>query len=335
MSGHLRYCFAASFLLVGLSTATATAADSSNPLAALFGQTAPAEASTPPQPPAEEECLSRPGKSTAPGQHWFYRSDGHRKCWFQAAKGTATSKPPARDRARQHAAAPRQNEDASRKGKTVADAHAAPPRSGPAEMPQSAPVVPEITVVDAAPVSAATAAAVEPAPVAVANPASDQLTPDPTPPQVGGQTPPAATPAATDVAAADMAATDMAATPALAPTPVAVPAAETGDEERASRASWPGVLLIALGFIALLSSSRTVRRAMLVWRKSDSPVIRDNGGGNVFPPAGRPGAMQHPAVLLALADGMAVQQRRDRRTAQSPDHRPLMLRHQHRDSVPG
>ena len=36
-----------------------------------------------------EECLSQPGKP-ADGQHWVYRLDGHRRCWFLVPEGTAT-----------------------------------------------------------------------------------------------------------------------------------------------------------------------------------------------------------------------------------------------------
>ena len=99
MSGHLRFCFAAFLLLAGLSSPA-----SSNPFAALFNA-APGEAAPPA--PAEEACLLQPGKSTADGQHWVYRYDGHRKCWFQTAEGTATVKEPVHHHAtKQRAAAP-------------------------------------------------------------------------------------------------------------------------------------------------------------------------------------------------------------------------------------
>ena len=99
MSGHLRFCFVA-FFLAGLSTSPAA----SNPFDALFNS-APAEATAPA--PAEEECLPQPGKSTTDVQHWVYRYDGHRKCWFQAAEDSAAAKKSARHRvARPRAAAP-------------------------------------------------------------------------------------------------------------------------------------------------------------------------------------------------------------------------------------
>ena len=45
----------------------------------------------------------------------------------------------------------------------------------------------------------------------------------------------------------------------------------------------------------------------------------------------RVGAVLHPAVLLALADGAGFLQNTDRPAAQCPDRRPPFLRHQHRD----
>src|SRR4051812_19402805 len=77
MSGNFRFCFAAFVLLATLSTSAA----SSNSFAGVFSvvpQTATAPSS------AERECLPRPGKATADRQHWVYRLDGRRKCWFQA-----------------------------------------------------------------------------------------------------------------------------------------------------------------------------------------------------------------------------------------------------------
>src|SRR6266566_4563152 len=213
MSGHLRFCFAAFLVLAGLSTSPA----SSNPFAAFLGQTAPAEATA--QAPAEEECLPQPGKSTADGQHWVYRFDGHRKCWFQAAEGTVTKKP-VHHHAAKHVAAPKENEAMSRKRNEVVDARAELLRSAPAETPQPAPSAPELKVVDAAPVAATGAAVLVP-------------------------------PAARSAVAASV----------PSATPVALPTAEASDDGRGWTATWLGVLLMALGFVSLLSSSRTLRGA--------------------------------------------------------------------------
>jgi len=248
MSGHLRFCFAAFLLFAGLSTSPAF----SNPFAALFDQAAPASAEATAQVPADEECLPQPGKSTPDGQHWVYRFDGHRKCWFKAAEGIVTVKKRVHHHAaKQHVAAAEENEAALRKRKAVVDARAELLRSAPAETPQPTPPAPEVKVVDAAPVPAMGAAAlVPPAPV-VAKPATDQRAPR----QVDVETLLAAAPAESDAVAAS----------APQATPVAVPIAEAGDDGRGWTATWLGVLLMALGFVSLLSSSRTLQGA--VWAR--------------------------------------------------------------------
>jgi hypothetical protein len=192
--------------------------------------------------------LPQPGKS-ADGQHWVYRLDGHRKCWFQAAEETVAKKP-VRHHAAKHVAAPKENEAVSRKRNAVVGARAELLNSALAETTQPAPPAPELKVVDAAPVAATGAAAlVPPAPV-VAKPATDRLTRDhPTPRQVDVETLLAAAPAASEAVAASV-------PPA---TPVAVSTAEVGDDGSGWTATWLGVLLMALGFVFLLSSSRTLR----------------------------------------------------------------------------
>lgn len=75
MSGYLRLCLVSLVLVETLSTAPA----SSNPLVDIFNTAAPPPATiSPPQ----AECVRRPSSSTPDGQHWVYRMDGHRKCWF-------------------------------------------------------------------------------------------------------------------------------------------------------------------------------------------------------------------------------------------------------------
>ncbi len=195
--------------------------------------------------------MPQPGKSTADGQHWVYRFDGHRKCWFQAAEGTVTKKP-VHHHAAKHVAAPKENEAMSRKRNAVVDARAELLRSAPAETPQPAPSAPELTVVDAAPVAATGVAVLVPPASVVAKPATDQLTPDhPTPRQVDVETLLAAAPAARSAVAASV----------PSATPVALPTAEASDDGRGWTATWLGVLLMALGFVSLLSSSRTLRGA--------------------------------------------------------------------------
>ena len=259
----MRFCFAA-FRLAGLSTSPA----SSNPFDDLLNAS-PGQATAPA--PTAEECLPQPGKSTADGQHWVYRFDGNRKCWFQAAEGIATVKKPVHRHAAKHRVATREeNATALRKRKTVVDARAGLLPSAP-ESPHPTPLVPELKVADAAPVSATAAAAlVPPAPI-VAKPASDQLAPDhPTPRQVDVETLLAAAPAASDAITASV----------PSATPVAVPIAEAGDDARGGTATWLGVLLMALGLVSLLSSSRTVRGAVLVGRfldaRTDLAAIADD-----------------------------------------------------------
>ena len=149
--------------------------------------------------------MPRPGKSTADGQHWVYRLDGHRKCWFQAAEGTATVKKQVRHRAaKPRVAVPEENEAAPRKRKAVVDARAELLRSAPAETSQPTPPAPEFKVVDAASVLATGAAALVP-PAPVEKLATDQLTPDhATPRQVDVETLLAAAPAASDAVAASV-----------------------------------------------------------------------------------------------------------------------------------
>jgi hypothetical protein len=227
MSGHLRLCFSAFVLLAGFSTAPA----SSNPFADFFGiapQTAAAPAST------ETECLPRPGKSTADGQRWVYRLDGHRRCWFLAAEGIATVKKPVH----RHAAKDRVKQEA------LVDARA--------ELLYSTQPMPPASKLKVADAAIGAAALVPLAPVA--DRATDQLNLDrPTPRQVDVETLLAAAPAASDAVAVSM-------TPA---SPVAHPIAEAGDDGRSWTANWPGLVLMALGLVSVLSSSRTVREAIL------------------------------------------------------------------------
>jgi hypothetical protein len=252
MSGHLRSCFAACVLLAALSTSPA----SSNPFDFLFNA-APAEATVPA--PAEEECLPHPGKSTD-GQHWIYRFDGHRKCWFQVADEVVTVKKPVHHRAaKQRVTAPEESEAALRKRNGVVDARAELRRSAPAESSQATPPAPEYKVVDAAPVPTMGAAAlVPPAPV-VAKLATDQLTPHhPTPPQIDVDTLLAAAPAASDAVAVS----------APRSTPAAVPIAEASDDGQGWTATGLGVLLMGLGLVSLLIASPTLRGTFAgSWRR--------------------------------------------------------------------
>jgi hypothetical protein len=209
---------------------------------------APEEAAAPA--PAKEDCLRQPGKSTADGQHWVYRLDGHRKCWFQAAKGNvAVKKPMHRHAAKPRLVAPEENEAGLRKPTAVGDARADLLRPASAETFQPTPPAPELKVVDAASVIATGAAALVPsAPVAKA--ATDQLTQEhPAPRPVDVEALLAAAPAVSNTVVSSV--------------PLTVPIARAEDEERGWPVTWVGVLLMTLGFVCLLSSSWTIRGLQL------------------------------------------------------------------------
>jgi hypothetical protein len=243
MSGHLRFCFAAFVLLAGLSASPA----SSNPFADLFN-VAPRQAPAPA--PAEEECVPRPGKSTTAGQRWVYRLEGHRKCWFQAAEVTAVKKQVRYRAAKPRVTAPEENEAERPKRKAVVDARAELLRSAPAEMSQPMWPAPELKVADAASVLATVIAAFVP-PAPIENRATDRLTPDHrTPRQVDVETLLAAAPATSDSVAAAA--------------PVTFPFTEAADDGRDWMATWLGVLLMALGLVSVLGSSRTLREVALL-----------------------------------------------------------------------
>jgi hypothetical protein len=163
------------------------------------------------------------------------------KCWFLAAEGIAKVK----KRVHHHAAKGRvaaasENETAWRKQEALVDARAELPRSAPAT---SQPIAAsKLKVVDAA----IGAAALVPS-------APDQLTPDhPTQRQVDVETLLAAAPAASDGVALSVAPTSP------------VPIAEAADDGRGLAANGLGLMLMALGLVSVLSSSRTVREAMLL-----------------------------------------------------------------------
>jgi len=189
--------------------------------------------------------LSQPGKSTAEGQRWVYRFDGHRKCWFQAAEGSAVKKQVRYRAAKARVAAPEENEAAPRKRKAVVDARAELLRSAPAETSQPMRPAPELKVADAASATVAAAFA-RPAPIENLAPAQ--------PRQVDVEALLAAAPVASNAVAASV--------PPAAP--VAFPIAEAADDGRGWTATWLGVLLMALGLVSVLGSSRPLREAVLL-----------------------------------------------------------------------
>jgi len=264
VSSHLRSGIAGFFLVVGFSTPAF-----SNAFTDLFTPNAAPEQPTAAAAPAKEECLTQPGRSTAAGQHWVYRYDGQRKCWFQAAEETALGRKPVRDRlARRSVAGPELDKPAPRKQENVEDARAEMASSAPEQTPQPAPLEPKLTIVHTVPVRVSDAAGqIPPAPV-LNQPGVDQPVPD-QPRRLDVETLLAKAPAASEEVASS--------TPAM---PIAAPTAKTGGGED-WKTSWLGVLLMALGSAALLTSSRTLRRALWPVRFPDSsaelPVFAHDG----------------------------------------------------------
>ena len=256
MSGHWRFCVTAFLLSAGLPTSPA----SSNPLTDLFNP-APKEAAAAPAPaPAQEACAPQPGRSTAPGQHWVYRLDARRKCWYQADEATVSAKRHIHHRidriAKRRAVAPEENE-AELRDKTVLDARAQLVSAAPAGAPEPAASAPE--VVDTASVPAREAATPVPAAPIAAQPTIGPLTPD------------HATPRSVDVETLLAASTldkDMAASSASPTTPDAPSAASAGNWElTAARA---GTVLITLGFVFLVGSLL----ASLFFDPRETPIRR-------------------------------------------------------------
>lgn len=248
MSDHFRFGFAALLLVASFATPAA-----SNPLTDLFSPNAVPVAAAAAPAPAQEECLLQPGKSTAPGQHWVYHHDGHRKCWFLAEASTAlTRKAVHRHGARQDAA-PEENEFAPRKQEeAVEDAHAEMLRSPPAQSAQPASRAPGTKLVNSASVPTTGAAALALATPVVGDDASDQVTPErPTPPQLNEETLLAAAPETPNALG----------TSSNSPAPIAVSTPEASETGGWSTASWLGGLLMAPGSVALLGASRTRRRS--------------------------------------------------------------------------
>jgi hypothetical protein len=284
VSSHLRSGIAGFFLVAGFSTPAF-----SNAFTDLFTPNAAPEPSTVAAAPAKDECLPQPGRSAAAGQHWVYRFDGQRKCWFQAAEETALARKPVRHRlARRSVAASDEDKPAPRKQENVEDARAEMPSSAPQQTPQPAPSEPKLTIVHTVPVRMTDAAGQVPPPPVLNKPNVDQLTPD-QPRRLDVETLLAKAPAASEEVAS--------ATPAML---IAAPTAKTGGGEDWIT-SWLGVLLVALGSAALLSSSRTLRRALWPVRFPDSatelPVFANDDwddepsfsrGASVSPASGEP-----------------------------------------------
>ncbi|MDA9475062.1 hypothetical protein XI03_11235 [Bradyrhizobium sp. CCBAU 65884] len=240
MSGYLRLCFVSLVLVEILSTAPA----SSNPLADIFNTAAPQPAVTS---PPQAECSGRPGNSTPDGQHWVYRMDGHRKCWF-LTEGTAKVKKTVRRRAVKDSTASLDESGTARPRQSgVVDALAELLRSAPAEPSQ--PPHREVKVADAASGLDTDSALMSAALISAHN---RQPTPTPSVPSQVDVEQLLAAALANDVV-----------TPSKAPNmPIGVRIAEAGNEAASRTATWLGVLLMMLGMLSILSTSRSLRHAV-------------------------------------------------------------------------
>lgn len=240
MSGHWRFSVAASVLVAGLSISPA----SSNPLTDLFNPT-PQEAVAPAPAPVQPQCASQPGRSAAPGQHWVYHVEDHRKCWFQAAEATVSAKRQIHHHAPKRLAVASEDNEAELHKKAVLDARAQLLNAAPANAPQ--PAVSALEVADATPAPAREAAMPGPAaPVAAplaSPPTIDSLVQDKAPPRSVD----VETLLAASTVDKDMAASSVPFTPADEPS-VAVTNAWEFTVARA------GTGLIALGFAFLVGA---------------------------------------------------------------------------------
>ena len=265
MSSHLRFGIAGFFLVAGFSTPAF-----SNAFTDLFSANAAPAPSTAAAAPSKEECLPQPGRSSAAGQHWVYRFDGQRKCWFQAAEETSLARKPVRHRLeRRSVAASEEDKPAPRRQKDVEDANAEMLSSAPEQTPQPAPSEPKLTIVHTVPVRAGDAAAMVPPAPDLDKPGADQLAPDqPAPRRVDVEQLLAEAPAASS---------EVASAPG---TPIAAPGANTGGGEHGTP-SWLGVLMIVLGGTALLASSPSLWQSLWPVRfwnaRTELPVAAYDG----------------------------------------------------------
>lgn len=239
MSGYLRMCFVSLVLVETLSTGPA----SSNPLADIFNTAAPQPTVTS---PPQAECLGRPGNSPPDGLHWVYRMDGHHKCWF-LTEGVAKVKKTVRRRvAKDNTASLDENGTTRPRQSGVVDARAELLRAAPAEPSQ--PPHPEVKVADAASDLDTGIALMSAALLAEHGRLTHSV-----PNQVDIEQPLAAAPANDVVTSSE---------PPTIPIGALVLTAEARNEAPSRTATWLGVLLMMLGMLSILSSSRSLRHAV-------------------------------------------------------------------------
>ncbi|MDN5005673.1 hypothetical protein ACFQZO_33005 [Bradyrhizobium sp. GCM10027634] len=242
MSGSLRLCFASLALVEILSAAPA----SSNPLADIFNSAASQPAATS---PPQAECVRRPGNSPPVGQHWVYRMDGHRKCWF-LTEGIAKVKTTSPRRVVKNAIAGLdENRTASSRQSAVVDVRAKWLRSAPPE--RSQPRRPEVTLADAAPDPGATTALMSVTIIAEQSPRPTLSVSSHD--QVDVEQLLAAAPANETLTSTE---------PPTMPIDVLMLTEEARNNAPSRTATWLGLFLVMLGTLSLLSSSRSLRHAV-------------------------------------------------------------------------
>lgn len=239
MSGYLRMCFVSLVLVETLSMGPA----STNPLADIFNTAAPQPTVTS---PPQAECLGRPGNSTPDSQHWVYRMDGHHKCWF-LTEGVAKVKKTVRRRVADSTASLDENRTARPRQSGVVDARAELLRSAPAEPSQ--PPDPEVKVADAAPDLDTGTALMSAVLIAEHGRRPTHSVPS----QVDVEQPLAPAPADDVVTSSE---------PPTTPIGMLVLTAEARNEAPSRTATWLGALLMMLGMLSILSSSRSLRHAV-------------------------------------------------------------------------
>lgn len=244
MSGYLRMCFVSLVLVEALSTGPA----SSNPLADIFNTAASQPTVTS---PPQAECLGRPGNSTPDSQHWVYRMDGHHKCWFLTEGAAKVKKTVRRRVAKDNTASLDENGTTRPRQSGVVDARAELLRSAPAEPSQ--PPHPEVKVVDAASDLDTGTTLMSAAPI----PEHGRRPTHSVPSQVDVEQTLAAAPANDVVTSSE---------PLTMPIGMLVLTAEARNEAPSRTATWLGVLLMMLGTLSILSSSRSLRHAARLHR---------------------------------------------------------------------
>lgn len=241
MFAHLRFSFSTVIILASLFALPAY----SNPIAGQPEAKVATERSAAPA-AAQETCLSRPGNSAIAGQRWVYHTEGHRKCWFQAAEQPQLKKRVRYPAAKASVAASAKNESMPLKPKRVEDARAELMPLDP-ETSQALPSAlgPGIAAVaptssgERAPLLSSEVSRLEPANVNERRQDADLSVTQPQSQRVASVAPLAAT------------------------TPPVYFTSATPDDTPGWPTTWIAVLFMTLGFCSILGSDRAVRDMMM------------------------------------------------------------------------